>query len=41
MSGEQDTPKRLSRRLGWFLALWLAGVAVVTAVAYGLRLLIL
>lgn len=27
----------LARRLGWFVALWAAGVAAVAAVAYGLR----
>jgi len=25
------------RRLGWFAALWLAGVATVAAVSYGIR----
>lgn len=25
------------RRLGWFVALWLAGVLTVAAIAYGLR----
>lgn len=29
------------RRIAWFVALWLAGVATVTAVAYGIRLMIL
>ncbi len=29
------------RRLLWFVGLWAAGVAVVAAVAYALRLLIL
>ncbi len=28
------------RRIGWFVGLWAAGVAVTAAVAYGLRLLI-
>ena len=27
-------------RIGWFVALWVAGVAVTAAVAYGLRLII-
>ncbi|MDB5591381.1 DUF2474 family protein [Enterovirga sp.] len=29
------------RRLAWFVGLWAAGVLVVAAVAYGLRLVIL
>lgn len=28
------------RRLAWFVALWVAGVAVLTVVAYGIRLMI-
>jgi hypothetical protein len=28
----------LARRLGWFVALWLAGVAVVGAVGLAIRL---
>jgi hypothetical protein len=28
----------LKRRLLWFVALWLGGVAVTAAVAYGIRL---
>jgi hypothetical protein len=28
------------KRIGWFVALWAAGVAVTAAVAYGLRLII-
>lgn len=31
----------MARRLLWFVALWLAGVAVVSVVAYGIRLMIL
>lgn len=27
----------LGRRLGWFAALWLAGVAAVAVVAYAIR----
>jgi hypothetical protein len=27
----------LWKRLAWFVALWLLGVAVVSAVAYGIR----
>tara|TARA_R110002020_G_scaffold28146_5_gene89960 strand:- start:3543 stop:3647 length:105 start_codon:yes stop_codon:yes gene_type:complete len=30
-----------ARRLVWFVALWLAGVAALGVVAYGLRLVIL
>lgn len=26
------------RRIAWFIALWVAGVATVAAVAYGIRL---
>jgi hypothetical protein len=29
------------RRMLWFIALWLAGVATVTAVAYAIRAVIL
>lgn len=31
----------MSRRLVWFVALWLAGVAVVGVVAYAIRLVLL
>lgn len=34
-------PGSLSRRLAWFGGLWLAGLAVTAAVAYGLRALLL
>ena len=30
----------LGRRLAWFAALWLAGLVVTAAVAYGLRALL-
>jgi len=33
--------KQTAKRLGWFVALWLAGVAVVTVVAYSIRWAIL
>lgn len=36
-SNEQST---LLSRLAWFAALWLAGVATVAALAYGIRLFI-
>ncbi|MDX1609841.1 MAG: DUF2474 family protein [Halofilum sp. (in: g-proteobacteria)] len=39
MSARDDPPRSLGRRLGWFAALWVAGVAVVVVVAYGIRLL--
>jgi len=29
------------RKLAWFVALWLASVAVLTVVAYGIRLMVL
>ena len=29
------------RKLGWFVALWCAGVLTVATVAYGLRLVLL
>lgn len=41
MSRDERTPESLPRRLVWFIALWLGGVAAVGAIAYGLRLLIL
>lgn len=31
----------LSRRLLWFVGLWLAGLATVTVLAYGIRLWLL
>jgi hypothetical protein len=37
-AGEEQTP--LGRRLAWFAALWLAGLAVTAVVAYGLRALL-
>jgi|GEM_PF-1995319 len=36
-------PKRepgMGRRLGWFAVLWIAGVSVVSALAYAIRLAI-
>lgn len=33
-------PRSRARRLLWFAALWIAGVAVVAVVAYGIRLVI-
>lgn len=29
------------KRLGWFVALWLAGVLTVSAVAYAIRMVLL
>jgi hypothetical protein len=34
----EPTPRPLVQRLLWFAALWLAGVASVAIVSYGLRL---
>lgn len=31
------SPGPLGRRLAWFVILWLAGVAVVAALSYGIR----
>jgi hypothetical protein len=33
-------PASLGRRLAWFAALWLAGLGVTAALAYGLRALL-
>lgn len=33
--------QRWLKRAGWFVALWLASVAVLTVVAYAIRLVIL
>ncbi len=30
----------MARKLGWFVLLWLAGVAAVSVLAYGIRLMI-
>jgi len=35
-----EPPRSSVRRLLWFAALWTAGVLVVTAVAYAIRLFI-
>jgi hypothetical protein len=32
-----DAPGPLWRRLAWFVALWAAGVATVTTLAYAIR----
>jgi hypothetical protein len=37
----EGEPGSLRRRLAWFAALWLAGLTVTAAVAYGLRALLL
>jgi hypothetical protein len=34
---EMPEPRRVVRRLGWFLLLWLAGVAAVALVSFILR----
>ncbi|MGE3831323.1 MAG: DUF2474 domain-containing protein [Parvibaculaceae bacterium] len=36
-----DRPRLLLMRLVWFAVLWVAGIAVVGAVAYVIRLMIL
>ncbi len=38
MTARHDKPLPLTKRLIWFVALWLGGVGAVTIVAYGLRL---
>lgn len=38
MTGRNDTPQPLSRRLMWFGLLWLGGVGTVTLVSFVLRL---
>jgi hypothetical protein len=38
LSGHKQKQAPLPQRLLWFAALWLAGVATVAIVAYGLRL---
>lgn len=39
--GDDDRPARgRGARLLWFAALWLAGVATVAAVAYGIRFIL-
>lgn len=37
---DDDGQAPLGRRLAWFAALWLAGLAATAAVAYGLRALL-
>lgn len=38
MLKQREREGRLAIRLAWFVGLWLAGVLVTAAVAYGLRL---
>ncbi|HEX8899818.1 hypothetical protein [Vitreimonas sp.] len=38
---EGEAPKPLGKRMLWFVALWVGSLAVVAAVAYALRALIL
>ena len=40
-NGVKETAKRTAKQLGWFVALWAAGVAVVTVVAFAIRTAIL
>lgn len=35
---EHEAPRRLTTRLMWFGVLWIASVATLVAVAYGIRL---
>jgi hypothetical protein len=37
----REKPRPLWMRLTWFVLLWIAGVAAVSAVAFAIRLLIL
>lgn len=39
MRGDEDASPTRSRRLLWFVALWIAGVAAVALVAGAIRLL--
>ncbi|MEN3792526.1 hypothetical protein [Fulvimarina sp. MAC3] len=34
---DPDMPDTLAKRLGWFVLLWLGGIAAVSALAYGIR----
>jgi hypothetical protein len=38
MTDPDDKPQPLTRRLTWFVLLWLGGVGTVALVAFGLRL---
>jgi hypothetical protein len=38
--GDDGEPASLGRRLAWFAALWLAGLAATAALAFGLRALL-
>jgi hypothetical protein len=40
MAEGEDPPRSRAKRLGWFVALWIAGVLAVAAVAYAIRLII-
>lgn len=35
---EHEASRRLTARLAWFIGLWISSVAVLGAVAYGIRL---
>jgi hypothetical protein len=44
MAAPKPTPSpegKLSKRLLWFVAIWLASVLALTVVAYGIRLMIM
>ena len=41
MADETPQERSLPAKLGWFVALWCAGVLTVTVVAYGIRAMIL
>lgn len=36
----RDRERKLRHRLGWFAILWLAGVGIVSVIAYAIRLAI-
>ncbi|MEF2551481.1 DUF2474 domain-containing protein [Aurantimonas sp. A2-1-M11] len=38
---DRETPGSLKGRIGWFILLWLGGVAAVTAVGYAIRLVLI
>ncbi len=40
MADDEGPPRSRVKRLGWFVALWAAGVLAVAAVAYAIRIFI-